>query len=191
MPAAPTLRSSTHSFNAKPSPSRARRHRTAPTAARRVLPELAKANTAALFVSDPGPCDVYISIFNDEADRHGDRPEPPGPVRRYERRSLGTDANAAKIYEFSHQGRLEKQLNDSSGVPVGCAWDPGTGDLAVMNLFGEASSSGNILIFPKGGKTPRTITNTAQYNYDFGGMTPATTSSSTVATPVATLCCPS
>lgn len=134
-------------------------------------PELAKANTAALFVSDPGTSDVYIynlqtlKLIGTVTGLN----QPQGECADMSGDVWVTDANAAKIYELSHQGRLEKQLNDSSGEPVGCAWDPGTGDLAVMNLFGEASSSGNILIFPKGGKTPRTITNTAQYNYDFGG----------------------
>ncbi len=79
-----------------------------------------------------------------------------------------TDTNAKVIYELSHAGRLVTTLSDATGYPVGCAWDPRTGNLAVMNLFGLASTAGNVLVYPYASGNPVEFTNPNQYFYYFG-----------------------
>ncbi|HEY2473474.1 MAG TPA: hypothetical protein VGI19_01615, partial [Candidatus Cybelea sp.] len=134
-------------------------------------PELAKASAPALFVSDASTADVYIyslktlkvmGTITGLTQPQGECSDKKGSV-------WITDTGALKIYELSHQGRLENTLDDSSGDPAGCAWDPNTGNLAVMDLFGGGSSAGNVLLFPKGSKMPVSFKNSAEYNYYFGG----------------------
>ena len=79
-----------------------------------------------------------------------------------------TDTNAKTIYELSHAGQLKGTLTDAAGYPVGCAWDPRTGNLAVMNLFGLTSASGNLLVYPYASENPVEFTNPALYLYYFG-----------------------
>jgi hypothetical protein len=124
-----------------------------------------------LFVSDAGTADVYmyqvptlklvgtITGFD----------QPQGECSDTKGNVWITDTNAQTIYEVSHQGRLENTLADPDGYPVGCAWNPKNGDVAVMNLFGLDGAQGGVLIYPTGSKPPTEYTNPKQYYYNFGG----------------------
>jgi hypothetical protein len=56
-----------------------------------------------------------------------------------------------QIIEYSHDGQQIQTLMDGD-VPLGCAVDPETGDLAVTN---EASGAGEIAIFPESQGPPQ------------------------------------
>lgn len=124
-----------------------------------------------LFVSDAGTDDVYmyllpqlklVGTITGFVQPQGECADSKGDV-------WITDTNAQTIYELSHQGRLVTSLPDPNGYPVGCAWNPKNGDLAVMNLFGLNGSRGGVLVYPKGSKAAVGYANPKQYYYDFGG----------------------
>ena len=124
-----------------------------------------------LFVSDAGTDDVYmyllptlklVGTITGFVQPQGECADTKGNV-------WITDTNAQTIYEVSHQGRLENSLVDPNGYPVGCAWNPKNGDLAVMNLFGIEGGQGSVLVYPSGSKSPTEYANPKQYYYNFGG----------------------
>jgi hypothetical protein len=136
--------------------------------------ELAGTKGSLLFVSDAGTADVYIykmpklklvGTVTGFSQPQGECSDKKGDV-------WVTDTNAKVIYELSHHGRLENELSDSSGFPAACAWDATTGNLAVMNLFGKASTTGSVLIYAHGSGSPVAYTSTGQYYYNFGGYDP-------------------
>lgn len=123
-----------------------------------------------LFVSDSGTGDVYlyklptlkrIGTITGFDQPQGECSDTSGDV-------WITDTNATTIYELSHEGSLKNRLSDPSGYPDGCAWDPTTGNLAVMNLFGLNSTAGAVLIYPGSSGSPKAYTNPQQYYYNFG-----------------------
>jgi hypothetical protein len=133
--------------------------------------ELTRANSPVLFVSDPGTADVYIynmSTLKVIGTVTG-FDQPQGECSDNKGNVWVTDANAQTIYQLSHTGRLENALSDSEGYPAACAWDRASGNLAVFDLFGVNSFSGDVLVYPKGTGTPTLRRNPAQYFYNFGG----------------------
>ncbi len=82
-----------------------------------------------------------------------------------------TDMDADTIAEYSHTGEKKGTLHDSHGNPVGCAWDPMTGNLAVTELTGSASSiPAAIEIYTHAGGTPKQYSNPQQAHYNFAGF---------------------
>jgi hypothetical protein len=72
-----------------------------------------------------------------------------------------TDAQAQKIYEYSHGGKKPiNVVDDSPYQPYGCAVNPLNGDLAVANSANGSSIAGNLAIYPHGGGEPKTYTPT-------------------------------
>jgi hypothetical protein len=132
--------------------------------------DIARAKTL-LFVSDSGTADVYIYQLPSLklAGTITGFSQPQGECSDNKGNVWVTDTNAQTIYELSHHGRLENELSDTTGYPAACAWDATTGDLAVMNLFGLASTTGEVLIYPSGSKSPTSFQNASQYYYNFGG----------------------
>jgi hypothetical protein len=129
-----------------------------------------KKHEHVLFVSDASTGDVYLYKLPglDVVGRLTGFDQPQGECSDTKGDVWVTDANGQTIYELSHQGKLEARLSDTSGYPVGCAWDASTGNLAVMNLFGLNSTAGAVLIYPDASKSPTSYANAAQYYYDFG-----------------------
>jgi|HubBroStandDraft_4_1064222.scaffolds.fasta_scaffold00006_149 hypothetical protein len=134
-----------------------------------ISPELARAKSPVLFVSDSGTADVYvyslpalkvIGTVTGFSQPQGECSDNKGNV-------WVTDTRAQTIYELDHHGRLENELSDTTGYPAACAWDPTTGNMAVMDIFGINSSSGDVLIYTKGSQTGR-FQNTKQFFYNFG-----------------------
>jgi hypothetical protein len=136
-----------------------------------VSPDIDAKQTQVLFVSDASTLDVYmyelpslkvVGTITGFSQPQGECSNSKGDV-------WVTDTNAQKIYELSHLGRLENTLSDSDGYPVGCAWDPKSGNVAVMNIFDLLGKQGEVLVYPPGSKQPTSYVNAHQYYYDFGG----------------------
>lgn len=133
-----------------------------------ISPELAGAETPLLFVSDSGTGDVYIykvpslklvATITGFFQPQGECSDGKGNV-------WITDTGGQMVYQLSHHGQLINEFSDTS-YPVACAWDSTTGNLAVINLFGSGSTSGGVLVYPKGTGSPTLYQNPDQYYYDF------------------------
>lgn len=78
------------------------------------------------------------------------------------------NAGTGQMLEYAHGSpTLIGALDDPVGPPIGCAIDPQTGDLAVMNLY-DVSSAASVLVYAKASGTPRIYSNTAVAAYYFG-----------------------
>jgi hypothetical protein len=124
-----------------------------------------------LFVSDAGTADVYI--YNLPALKVVGKitgfSQPQGECSDNHGDVWVTDAGAQTIYELTHHGQLENELSIAGGTPDACAWDPATGNLAVMSLFGTGSVSGAVLVYPHGSGSPTKYQNHGQFYYNLGG----------------------
>jgi hypothetical protein len=124
-----------------------------------------------VFISDPGTSEVYIydlpelklvEIVTGFTQPQGECNDNKGDV-------WVADGSGKAIYKLEHSGKVLQTLSDTYGVPDGCAWDPKTGNLAVFNLLGTNSQSGEVLVYHKAYGTPNVYTNPKQYYYSFGG----------------------
>jgi hypothetical protein len=124
-----------------------------------------------LFVSDAGSGSVYlydvpslklVAILQGFSSPQGECANDKGDV-------WVADNRADEIYELSYGGRTENHLSDTTGHPVGCAWDSTTGNLAVTNYLGVESSSGAVLVYRHANGSPTAYTNHAQFSYGFAG----------------------
>ena len=124
-----------------------------------------------VFVSDPGTAQVFIytlprlklvEIATGFKQPQGECSDTKGDV-------WVTDGAAKTIYELEHSGKILQQLSDTSGSPIGCAWDPRTGNLAVMNFLGTNSQGGAVLVYHHASGLPNLYYNPKQFNYEFGG----------------------
>jgi hypothetical protein len=73
-----------------------------------------------------------------------------------------------QVMELSRTGKVLATIDDSVGYPVGCAYDPATGDLAVTNIFGF-EGAGQILVYPSPSSTPKELAIANGYYYYFAG----------------------
>jgi len=124
-----------------------------------------------LFVSDPGTDEVYIyslpKLYLIEVDQGFTQPQ--GECSDTNGDVWVTGGSAKTIYKLSHSGEIIGHLSDTSGYPDGCAYDPKTGNLAVLNLLAPNSKSGALLIYPHASGPPKTYSNKDQFFYNFGG----------------------
>jgi hypothetical protein len=74
-----------------------------------------------------------------------------------------TSTGAASIVEFSTDGTKLGTLTDPSGLPVGCAYDPKTGDLAVTNILSQSYGMGSLEIYSGAKGTPETYSDPSLY----------------------------
>jgi len=144
-----------------------------PTLSRRnswLAPDLKKVSKL-LFVSDAGTREVYLYRLPSLklAGRVTGFSQPQGECSDNRGNVWVTDTNAQTVYELSHSGHLIGTLLDKTGYPDACAWDPSTGNLAVMNIFDLASTAGSVIVYPGGSGSPATYANPSQYFYNFGG----------------------
>ncbi len=136
-----------------------------------ISPDLARGKSAVLFVSDSGTADVYIYSFPalKVIGTITGFTQPQGECSDTKGNVWVTDTSVQTIYELDHHGRLENELTDTQGYPVGCAWDATTGNLAVMNIFAAGSSSGGVIVYLDATRAPSLYQNSNQYFYNFGG----------------------
>ncbi|HLY00931.1 MAG TPA: hypothetical protein VKR56_00390 [Candidatus Cybelea sp.] len=76
-----------------------------------------------------------------------------------------------QIVEYGHDGSVVNTLSDPTGLPVGCAYDRTTGNLAVTNIFNNGGSEqvGAVLIYPHATGTPTSYTDPdIEYYYSAG-----------------------
>ncbi|HEY6484790.1 MAG TPA: hypothetical protein VIX83_00205 [Candidatus Cybelea sp.] len=128
-------------------------------------------NAQRLFVSDAGNAEVYlydvpslklVTILQGFA-------RPQGECSNGKSEVFVTDGSANVVEELSYAGRREHQLSDSYGSPGGCAFDPGTENLAVFNYLGTQSKGGAVLVYHHASGSPNIYTNSKQFFYSFGG----------------------
>ena len=126
---------------------------------------------AWVFVSDPGTDEVYIYSLPklDLLEVDEGFTQPQGECSGNDGDVWVTGGSAKTIYKLSHSGEIIGHLSDTSGYPDGCAYDPKTGNLAVMNLLAPNSKSGALLIYPHASGPPKIYYNKDQFFYNFGG----------------------
>lgn len=137
-----------------------------------VSPDLGTAGTTqVLFVSDYTKGDVYLYSLPGLSHKGTltGYSQPQGMCSDNEGHVWVTNTGTKTILELSHRGVLLNTLNDSSGFPVGCAWDAITGNLAVTNIIDGSSTPGAILIYAHAKGTPAVYRNPKQYSYFFAG----------------------
>jgi hypothetical protein len=124
------------------------------------------------FASDPGTGDVYIyslPSFRLVGTLSGFA-EPQGECTDNQGNVFIADTNAHHVLKYSRTGTRLATYTDPDGYPVGCAWDPTTGNLAVTNLFNVVYPySGAVLIYTSPSAKPTQIRNPQQYYYYYPG----------------------
>lgn len=83
-----------------------------------------------------------------------------------------SNSGASNIVGYAHDGSPATTLSDPNQVPVFCAVDPKTGDLAVANLKTTSNGSGSISIYKKAKGNPTVVpayTQTTCVGYDRNG----------------------
>jgi hypothetical protein len=136
-----------------------------------ISPEIDAKPKPLLFVSDAETDDVYMFALPSlkMMGTITGFQQPEGECSNSKGDVWITDANAQKIYQVSHSGRLEATLSDGDGYPVGCAWNAKNGDVAVMNIFNLTGSHGEVIVFPPRSKAPTIYENSKAYYYNLGG----------------------
>jgi hypothetical protein len=97
--------------------------------------------------------------------------EPQGMCSDTKGNVYVANTGTEQVLELSRTGSIVKTYNDPYGYPVGCAYDPATGHLAVMDIFG-LSGAGQVLVYTSPSATPAILSNPGQYFYYFGGYGP-------------------
>jgi hypothetical protein len=132
-------------------------------------PELKRLHNPVLFVSDFTAEDVYIfklpslTLLGTLTGFNG----PQGECSDKLGHVWVTNTYSYQILEFAHDGSLVNTLTDPSGLPVSCAWDKKTGNLAVTNIydFGGSQPPGEVLVYPGASGTPTAYTDADMYYY--------------------------
>jgi hypothetical protein len=122
-----------------------------------------------LYVSDLGRWDVYMYTFPSLriVGKLTGFNNPQGLCSDAAGNVWIVNAGTDQVLEYAHGGnRVIATLRDPVGVPVGCAIDSATGDLAVTNLY-NFSGAGEVLVYVKAAGTPRIYSNSSVYSYYF------------------------
>lgn len=82
------------------------------------------------------------------------------------------DTSATEVDKYARTGSLLARYPDNYGLPVGCAVDPATGNVAVTDLVSGASGPGQVLVFSSPSSQPKILDNPSQYFYYFAGYGP-------------------
>ncbi|MBV9333913.1 MAG: hypothetical protein JO146_07880 [Candidatus Eremiobacteraeota bacterium] len=131
----------------------------------------AKSASQLLYVSDLGTFDVYVYQFPSlklSGKLHG-FDSPQGECGDASGNIWIADTKSNKVREYAHGGAKPiASLADPLGYPGGCAVDPSTGDLAVMNIA-DFSDAGAILIYKNARGTPQVYGNSNFFYFYFGG----------------------
>lgn len=131
----------------------------------------AKSARQLLYVSDLGRWDVYVYAFPSlkEVGKLTGFDEPQGECSDASGNVWIANAGTEELLEFAHGGtNVIASLSDPVGVPVGCAIDPASGNLAVTNLD-DFSGAGSVLVYAKASGTPRVYANPNVLAYYFDG----------------------
>ena len=126
-----------------------------------------------LFISDPGTDDVYMYSLPKMTLKGtlGGFSEPQGMCSGTKGNVFVANTGTEQVLELSRTGSIVNTYADTYGYPVGCAYDPATGNLAVTDVFGF-SGAGQVLVYSSPSATPTVLTNSSQYFYYFAGYGP-------------------
>jgi hypothetical protein len=124
-----------------------------------------------VYVSDDGTNDVYAYSYKKrtlEGTLAGFN-SPSGLCADASGDIFVTNTNGQDVLEYAHAGTTPiATLSDANEYPVACSVDPGTGNLAVANVFG-GSQLGNLAIYTGARGTPVTYSDPDIGFLDFVG----------------------
>jgi hypothetical protein len=129
----------------------------------------AKGAQRLLYVSDLGRWDVYMYLFPSlrEIGKLTGFNDPQGVCSDAAGNVWIANAGTDQMLEYAHgTTTLISSLGDPVGVPIGCAIDRSSGNLAVTNLY-DFSGSGSVLVYAKASGTPRIYSSSTMYYYYF------------------------
>jgi hypothetical protein len=66
-----------------------------------------------------------------------------------------TNTGDSNVLEYSTTGTLLRTLGDPNNYPVGCAYDPKTGNLAITNIITTSDGPGSVAMYAKATGTPK------------------------------------
>jgi hypothetical protein len=132
----------------------------------------ARSASRLYFGSDIGSNDVYIFSMPGMALKGtltGFR-QPQGLCSGAHGDIYVANTRAFQVLEYSRTGTLLNTYTDSYGYPVGCAYNPINGDLAVTNIKNVSGElPGNLLIYATPSSPPTILTNPGTAEYFFVG----------------------
>jgi hypothetical protein len=135
----------------------------------------AKGAPRIMFSSDDSNNDVYMFLlpsFKQVGTLTGFS-EPQGMCSDNQGNIYISSTTAFQVLKYSRTGTLLATYTDPYGYPVGCAWDPATGNLAVTDIFDIAYPyDGDVLVYTSPSSAPIELRNPAQYFYYFAGYGP-------------------
>jgi hypothetical protein len=134
----------------------------------------AKNERRLLFASDSGldEIDIYSLPSMTLKGQLTGLSEPQGMCSDTGGNVYVADTNATEVDKYSHAGSLLARYPDNYGLPVGCAIDPATGNLAVTDLVNDSSGPGQVLVYSNPLSQPLVLSNPNQYFYYFAGYGP-------------------
>ncbi len=109
-----------------------------------------------LYISDYGSVNVYDYETNTQVGSLEYFQHAGGSCTDAHGNVYITNTGDADILEFSHGATKPKYIVNPYPYPVDCSIDPSTGNLAVVNEYGEGESSpGNVAIYAGGNGKPK------------------------------------
>jgi hypothetical protein len=147
---------------------------TGTTAAAPAVPQ--KSKGATMVVSDAGAGDVVLMAYpsGKVLSTLTGFSEPQGACSDGAGHFWITSTTAASVLEFSTDGTKIGTLDDPAGLPVGCAYDPKTGDLAVTNILSKSYGMGSLEIYKAAKGTPKTYSVPSMYKIFFAAYAGST-----------------
>jgi hypothetical protein len=97
--------------------------------------------------------------------------EPQGMCSDTKGNVYVANTGSEHVFRISRAGSIVATYTDPDGYPVGCAYDPATGNLAVTDLFGFYGQ-GQVLVYKCPSCSPTVLSNPAQYFYYFASYGP-------------------
>jgi hypothetical protein len=125
-----------------------------------VVPAAASAKSGGktvLLVSDSGQNDLLMLAYPSGKVLHTltGFSEPEGMCSDGAGHFWIANTGDSNVLEYSTGGTLLNTLVDPNNYPVGCAYDPKTSDLAVMNIITTADGPGNVAVYTKATGSPK------------------------------------
>ncbi len=118
-------------------------------------------SSALLYVSDLGTFDVNVYAFPSlkPAGKLTGFDEPQGECGDAKGNVWITSTGNETVYKYAHGATQPSALrSDPIGFPIGCAVDPASGDLAIVN-FEDFSGGGSVLVYKHARGAPAAYSN--------------------------------
>ncbi len=126
-----------------------------------------------LYVTDSGTNDVQVYAWPKPKNPVGTLTgftEPQGACADTSGNVFITNTGGFNILEYKGGATSPSQtLSDPDGYPVGCSFDPKSGNLAVTNIINKSYGQGNVEIYTKAKGTPKSYSNAGIFKPYFCG----------------------